>query len=233
MALGSDSISEARVSRSEAIARVMEREILDDNLEPGTRLGTKQGLRDRFGVAVATVNEAIRMLEMRGLVEARPGPGGGVFVASPPADVRLNHLILRVRSARANVEDTLVVRNALELPVAQEAAKRITDADVEQLGALVDRMQEVVDDPDAFLRANWALHRRIANISHNLTLRSVYCGLLDVLEDRLEHVEPDEVFKASQNVKVHRELVAAIASGDQAKITRAVRKHDPLARPES
>jgi len=65
-----------RVSRAEAVARQLESEILG-GLEPGVRIGTKEDLRVRFGVAVATVNEAVRLLEMRGLIEARPGPGGG------------------------------------------------------------------------------------------------------------------------------------------------------------
>ena len=62
-----DLIGDSRISRSEAIARRVEQEILDGALTRGTRLGTKQELRDRFGVAVATVNEAIRVLEVRGL----------------------------------------------------------------------------------------------------------------------------------------------------------------------
>ena len=52
-------------------------------MRSGERLATKDDLRKRFRVAVATVNEAMRRLETRGLIEARPGPGGGVFVARP------------------------------------------------------------------------------------------------------------------------------------------------------
>ena len=64
-----DSVLGARVSRAALVARELEREIVDER-EPGERLGTKEELRKRFGVAVATVNEAIRLLETRGLVAA-------------------------------------------------------------------------------------------------------------------------------------------------------------------
>lgn len=229
MEVSFDGIGEPRVARSEALARSLEAKIIEGSLEAGARLGTKQELRVRFGVAVATLNEAVRMLEMRGFVEARPGPGGGVFVSTPPADVRFSHLILKMRSARENVEDTLVVRNALELAVAQAAAANATARDITELDALVDRMQEVVEDPDAFLRANWALHRRMAAIGHNATLSSIYTGLLDMLEAWLDRAEPGKGLRASQNVKVHRELVAAVASDDEARIKRAVKRHDPLA----
>ena len=66
----------ARVSRAELVARELEREIAD-GLKAGERLGTKDDLRKRFRVAVATLNEALRLLEMRGLIEARPDPAVG------------------------------------------------------------------------------------------------------------------------------------------------------------
>src|SRR4051812_44075816 len=59
-----------RVSRAESVARELESEILA-GVEPGTRIGTKDELRRRFGVAVATVNEAVRLLELRGLISVR------------------------------------------------------------------------------------------------------------------------------------------------------------------
>ena len=75
-------LQRSRVSRAEALAREIEEEVSAGVLNTGDRLGTKDDLRQRFNVAVATVNEAVRLLDNRGLVEARPGPGGGVFVTS-------------------------------------------------------------------------------------------------------------------------------------------------------
>src|ERR1700716_1586114 len=86
-----------RVSRAEAVARELEREILEGQ-EPGVRIGTKDDLRTRFSVAVATINEAVRLLEMRGLIEARPGPGGGVFVSRPAARLALRPTVLGFKS---------------------------------------------------------------------------------------------------------------------------------------
>src|SRR4051812_50210147 len=82
MAVDPSSLLASRVPRAEAVARDLEAQILGGGLAPGERLGTKDDLRQRFGVAVATVNEAVRLLEMRGLIEARPGPRGGGFVAN-------------------------------------------------------------------------------------------------------------------------------------------------------
>src|SRR3954453_5490905 len=111
MAVDPSSLLASRVPRAKAVARDLEAQILGGGLAPGSRLGTKDDLRRRFGVAVATVNEAVRLLEMRGLIEARPGPGGGVFVAGSPG-LAQQRGVLGFASGRASFADCLAVRNA-------------------------------------------------------------------------------------------------------------------------
>src|SRR6478609_12186507 len=103
----------SRVPRAEAVARDLEIEILCDGLSPGERLGTKDDIRQRFGVAVATINEAVRLLEMRGLIEARPGPGGGLFVATSSVRVAIRRNSPQATWGAARYADCLVVRNVL------------------------------------------------------------------------------------------------------------------------
>src|SRR5438270_126742 len=91
---GWHSLAGSRISRAEAIAHELELEITGGRRRPGDRLGTKDDLRQRFSVAVATINEAIRLLEMRRYLEARPGPGGGIFVAASSTRVRAGNLEL-------------------------------------------------------------------------------------------------------------------------------------------
>src|SRR3954464_11678334 len=113
MAADPSSLLASRVPRAEAMARDLEAQILGGGLAHGERIGTKDDLRKRFGVAVATINEAVRLLEMRGLIEARPGPGGGVFVAGSPR-VAQQRGMLGFASGRASFSDCQAVRNALE-----------------------------------------------------------------------------------------------------------------------
>jgi DNA-binding GntR family transcriptional regulator len=60
-----------------ALARTIEARIAHEGLPAGTRLGTKSELREEFGVASTTVNEALRLLETRGLVRTKRGPAAG------------------------------------------------------------------------------------------------------------------------------------------------------------
>jgi DNA-binding FadR family transcriptional regulator len=211
------------------MAQELGRRIVDGGMTVGERLGTKTDLRVQFGVAAATVNETIRLLESRGLVEARPGPGGGVFVTAPSSRVRLNHLVLGFKLNDAPFTDCLAVRNALEPMVCREASRYCTAADSEVLRSIVEGMSRTPNDPAAFLNLNWELHRRLAQMCTNVPLKGLYLTLLDYVQDGLADVRGDELFDSTVNLKVHQRLVEAIIVGDQRRLEKAIRDHTPIA----
>jgi DNA-binding FadR family transcriptional regulator len=215
----------ARVPRAEAVARDLEAEILGGRLAPGERIGTKDDLRHRFGVAVATVNEAVRLLETRGMIEARPGPGGGVFVAASSVRAALRRGNLEAAWGPARVADCLAVRNGLEPLVCAQAARNRTAEDVRELRALVAEMERRSDDAIAYFQLNWALHRRLAQLGRNAPLHSIYLTLLDVIEDGMRELRR---FDGPVDVDAHRELVEAIAEGPGPRLDAAIERHTEL-----
>lgn len=218
-------LEESRLSRAEAISRRIEADISAGVLATGERLGTKDELRRRFGVAPATLNEAIKLLDTRGLVEARSGPGGGVFVASPAARMRQGPLIMGFEWVRATAAEYRQVRSALEPLVYQEAARHCRPAQVRALHAAVDRMESHRHDLRAYLRDNTAFHRSVASMVTNVPLRSIYVTLLDFLENAV--VQSDQPV-AAENIEVHRELTEAIGAGDGPQLEAAIDHHNRM-----
>jgi DNA-binding FadR family transcriptional regulator len=219
-------LSNSRISLGEAIARELEQEITGGELKPGQRLGTKEDLRGRFGVALATINEAIRLLEMRGMLTARPGPGGGVFVSHASTRARLNHFVMGYKWNEAAVADHHAVRNALEPLVCREAAEYRRDADIRALERMMEAMERAdPKEPLTVLRQTWDLHRRIAKTLRNLPLKSIYLTMLDLLEDAVEDVD-QAGFDAQGHIAVHRQLVDAIARGPGEHLEAALRAHE-------
>jgi DNA-binding FadR family transcriptional regulator len=214
-----------RVSLAETIARDLEAEITGGTLRPGDRLGTKADLRERFGVAAATINEAVRLLEMRGLLVARPGPGGGIFVTSQPARVRLNQFVLGYRWGEATVADYHVLRNALEPLVCREAGAYRTPADLDALRTMLEAMRSHVGEPLRYLHDTLALHRRVARICRNAPLHSFYLTVIDFLEDALEGAEFDR-FDALEHLERHVALVDAMAEGPGERLEAAIERHE-------
>jgi DNA-binding FadR family transcriptional regulator len=214
---------QARISRAEAVARELER-IIEEDYEHGARVGTKEELRDRFKVAVATMNEAIRLLEARGIVETRPGPGGGVFVGGAATRLAFSHLVLGFSSGSLPYAESLEIRDALEPVVCAHAAKYHRAVDIRRLKQTLKRMTG--DDPAIYFAANWILHRQIAELCRNSAMRGIYMAILNFLEASVNQAEIGE-FDFAGFQRVHSELVEAIDSGDLERVERAVARHRP------
>ena len=218
------------MSRAQGIADQLSHSIFSGTSEPGERLGTKDELRDWFNVATGTLNEAIRLLETQGLIDAKPGPRGGIFVARPSAHVRLSHLILNLGHDGLPVADWLEIREALEAPIAMHAARNAQHSDIEHLRALVRDMGECGEDPKKYIMANWALHEAIAALSANSLMQAIYVSLLDTARESLRSVSADVGYKElwRHNWQLHVDLIEAVASGDETAAAAAAVAHRPL-----
>lgn len=199
---------------------------------PGDRLGSKEELRAACGVSVGTFNEAIRLLQARGLVAVRPGPGGGLFAAEQSPMVRLGNSVLALDAEQTSVADAVRIRDALDPLVIEDALWHASPAAIAEMRDQVERMSRAVDagDPVAFVRANWGLHALIAGVSPNAMLRSLYTSLLDLIESHTLSVLPVDGLPLpeyiAQRHQLHSGLVEAIAARDRDKALHLIAEHN-------
>jgi DNA-binding FadR family transcriptional regulator len=217
-----------RLYAAEELALRIERRIAEQRMTPGDRLGTKAEVGDRYGFSGGTVNEAVILLETRGMVEARPGPGGGLFVAAPAPRVRLDLLLRELPVEAPRAADCLSLRNALEPPLCLDAARHCEASDAADLREILAAMRREASEPQQLRRSNWRLHRRIAAISANPLLRVVYLATLNLVEEATDRTPDTAALDGEQAVDVHEELVEALIAGQPTRLARAVERHDPL-----
>ena len=221
-------LSRTEGSLAEKLVRRIETVILEHRALGNPRLGSKEELRQTFQVAHGTMNEAMRVLETRGLIELKRGPQGGVFVASPSVFLRLSNVFLGFRKDSESIRNCLQVRDQLEVLTAVEAA-RVAQAkpeDVKELYRLLDEMYETIEQPQISLKWNWELHRRISRMGANSVLSGIYLTLLDYIEQELTEVAPVLNYgRAERVLQMHRDIIDAIASGDVERTAKAARKH--------
>jgi GntR family transcriptional repressor for pyruvate dehydrogenase complex len=115
-------------------------------------------------------------------------------------------------------------RKILEAGVAELAAEAITDEQIGELEASLERAQEALDDPEAFLEIDLDLHGRILEATGNkilaLFMRSI--SQLSILSRRrtAEHLDVRR-----QTVKDHRAIVQALKSRQPAAARKAMLDH--------
>jgi DNA-binding FadR family transcriptional regulator len=231
-ALGDDGllagIGHGARTRAEQLAAALDARIRSQGLTPGAAVGTIDSLRAETGFAYATVSEAVRLLRDRGVLEIRPGRGGGLFVADRGPVVRLRHTLLSVAEEPGTVADAIELRDHLEVLVDIGAARHRTERDVGDLRRLLQQMR-TAPDWDGFMRANWALHERIAAICPNGMARAVYTstlGHLNAATSRFDEEDPAAADYRTDRYQVHVDLVEAIAGGDEHAVRAAVARHN-------
>ncbi|MEE4545888.1 FCD domain-containing protein [Streptomyces sp. V4-01] len=216
----------AHRTRAEELVFYVEDSIEKRGLRPGDHIGTRADLREQTGVARATVNEAIRLLQERRRIVLRPGPGGGLFVAATDPVVRLGRTLLTVHGEPLAVAEAIEVREQLEPLVAAHAAQHRTAKDGRELKSLITAMKKNLDDVSQFVSVNWDLHVRIAAISPNAVLRGTYVGLYEFVNHvSLVNPQPRDGDYLAQRLKVHGDLVDAILAGDVPAARQAAEAH--------
>src|ERR1700722_12451262 len=178
----SDARPAARLSRGESAAA--ELIAIAEAAAPGDRLGSKEELRARCAVSVGTFNEGLRIAQSRGVVLVRPGPGGGVFAAAQSPMVRLGNSVLARDGDQTSVAEAIRIRDALDALLIEDALWHASPADIAEMREILAEMADAADRLDGirFVHANWSLHARIAAVSPNPMLRSLYVNLLDHIE---------------------------------------------------
>jgi DNA-binding FadR family transcriptional regulator len=220
----------ATVNRSEYAARILAQ--LAERSVPGRRLGTKVALREQCEVSVGTFNEAVKLAQSRGYVTSRTGPGGGIFAAERSPIVRLGNSVLALSGDATTVADAVRIRDALDPLLVEDALWHSSATDVQQMRARLAEMAAARDAADgvAFVRANWALHARIAEVSPSTILRSIYLSLLEVIESHTLAVSgtsdrPLPEYVAARHL-LHEQLVDAIEARDRAAALRLIAQHN-------
>ena len=222
-------------SRAEMAADHIAR--LAAGVQAGDRIGSKDDIRHVCGFSVGTVNEAIKIAQERGIITSRPGPGGGIFAADPSALSRMNGWFRSAASDYSALDEAIQIRDALAPLLVDEVLARITDADQDDLNALVLEVRRTRDAHDlvGFVWAVWNVHEHFAGVGRNQLLNSLYLSIMDVgtshLRARLEagdetgQCEPAVFFEGP--AEVVEDFVAALAAQDADACVDALRRTDP------
>lgn len=206
------------------VAQRMVSEITDGRLAPGTPLPPEREMLENYGVARGTLREALRFLEMQGIITIRTGPGGGPVVAQPESRHLASVMALHMQIAHASFRAVLEAREVLEPVMARQAALHIGDAELEALHASTEHMAANIDDVEEFLTENERFHALIASASGNELFALVIASLNWIVDATPLGVEYPRKQREAV-AREHQAIYEAIARRDAAEAERAMAQH--------
>ena len=205
----------------EVVAAHLETVVREAGLRPGDRLPPERYLAAALGVSRGTVREALRELELKGLVERRQG--AGTVVADPDPGGIGDDLIGRLDADARTWVEVMDLREAIEVPIAERAARYATRSDLRRLAAVLDEM-EGARDAARYAELDARFHRLVAEASHNPLLVKV----VEFTSRWLELTRRSRLQSARRRARWlegHRAVYAAIARGDPGGAAAAMREH--------
>lgn len=216
-----------RSSRAEVVAADLEDEILSERLPVGAHLGRRSELMDRFGISPTVMNETLRILRDRDLVTVRPGPGGGITVASAPPQIRTGALDLWFQPSHPHPLDLFEARLYLEFGMTKAAFERATPEDIVAMRSAMATMRACTEPRD-FFDAILNFHGVVAAAAHIPVLEGMHQLIVTSIKATLSRVlfVADHEPLVVASLEVHDDIVAAIAVHDQLAFVEAITRHD-------
>ncbi|MFN0154134.1 MAG: FadR/GntR family transcriptional regulator [Gaiella sp.] len=152
------------------VARHLVSEIRRRRLRPGTPLPAEHQMIQDFGVARATVREALRFLELQGALRVKAGPGGGPVVSAPGADHLASVLSLHLQFADASFRSVVEARRSIYPVLAAEAAQNASRENIAALHEGLAQMHVAARAPELFREEARRFMNLIAAASGNRVL---------------------------------------------------------------
>jgi GntR family transcriptional regulator, transcriptional repressor for pyruvate dehydrogenase complex len=204
------------------IAAQIHRLIAEGRLKPGDHLPPERELAEVFGVSRTSVRDAIRVLEVRGLVEPRHGEG--TVVRQILIDAIVSPLADALTASKDLTADLFDMRKMLEPPLARAAAFRATADDVRALAEIVARQAARAQAGEIAIDEDNAFHYRIATAAKNRVVLRTMDILMDLLrESRVRSLQGPG--RAEKSLQGHRRILAAIRRRDPDGAADAMRAH--------
>lgn len=213
----------------QVVLEKIESDLLDGVLAPGDRLPPERELASTLGVGRSSVREALRVLEVMGLLRTGTGSGptaGAIIIATPQGGMSAL-LRLHVAAHGFPLDDVVATRLILEAAVVEILSADRTKSTQAALD-IVDAMD--ADDLSAgeFLALDARLHLALAEASGNVVITAMMAGLRTSIETYVQAGAariPDWPATAARLRAEHRAILEAVDSADAASARTLIREH--------
>lgn len=209
-----------------ALAELVARKILDmvrsGNLKPGEQLPPERELAVMLQVSRPSVREALRGLQILGVLRMRQG--GGIFVTQLEASDLLAPLQFFITLTPQNIDALYEARVTIDSAVARRATTNLSDEQIARLRSMALVQENLVADPIGFRVSDLEFHHTIIDAAGNPFLERMAKSLF-VLGMEYRRISAESQAVLARSVRDHRAIVAALESRDPEAVADAVARH--------
>jgi GntR family transcriptional regulator, transcriptional repressor for pyruvate dehydrogenase complex len=195
--------------------------ILSGKIKPGDRLPPQRKLQESFHTSRASIREALRVLEQKGLIEIKLGVNGGAIVKSGNIEYMSESLSLLIQQQQIPIRHLLEFREEVEGGAVALAAERSTKEDIDNLKEILSEakklLEEGIDKLEEFDKVDQKFHIETAKISQNVMFLSIQKMIHSNIHFYFKSLPREDVSMMQQN---YEDLVG---------ITNAIEQKHPTA----
>lgn len=210
---------------SDILAAQLRDLILSGSIAQGEPLPTERELVIESGLSRSSVREALRVLEVEGLINTRPGRAGGSTVRLPGRGSITRTMQLFVRSHAIRLEALLECRIAVEPFMAGLAAINRTEQELNEIQNLHEQFTAAQDDVALYKRINLDWHLAIARASANEVLIALMEAVAQPIYDAAAYQRVTTADARAETVKAHGAILRAIERKDAKLAYSRMEKH--------
>lgn len=192
------------------------------NLRPGDKLPSERDLSEMLNAGRSSVREALRALELLGLIETRRGEG--TFLKNYRHNRLIDILGMFVLRDAKTKKDLVEMRKILEIDAVRLACRRATSKHFEDMERILGHAEERIANGEVPTEEDYQFHRVICRSSRNSVLHRIWAPLVEYSESaRNESLSREG--RARTAVDEHRGIMEAIRSGDEQTAVEKMLKH--------
>ena len=186
--------------------------IKEDGIKPGDKLPSERELSDRLQVGRSSVREALRALELLGLITTRRGEG--TFLQHYRHNKLIDLIGVYVLKDFKARNDVIEMRTILELDAVRLACRRGSERHFREMDRIIQMAEQAIAEGRIPTEEDYLFHRTICRSSRNSVLHRIWVPLVEYSKTVRENSLAREG-RAEEALEEHRAILAAIRAGDE------------------
>ena len=201
--------------------------ILDGTFKKGDKLPPERELTTKLGVSRSSLREALKALEVLGLIESKQGEGS--YISNNVNSTILKSISIAYKLNNGTIEDILELRHSLEIEAVRNAAIKGTEEQIMELESIIDKMEEALDEEEQSL-LDIEFHGKLIKMMNNVMFQIISDSVANLMRPFIKsireiYIEDEEHLKTYYFVEQHRNVLNAIKERNPEKAVNLMMEH--------